>query len=61
MPAPVMAPAADFTPGEMRSWYQHRDVLGTPGELVLGEDTSEDRAVDLIATVAGLSQDHRDG
>jgi predicted kinase len=52
--------AADFTQDDMRGWYQHRDLLGAPGELVLDEDTSEDQAVDLIATAAGLPQEHRD-
>jgi predicted kinase len=46
--------AAEFTPEQMRGWYQHRDLLGVPGELVLGEDTSEDEAVQVVADAAGL-------
>ena len=52
--------AAEFTADQMRGWYADRDLLGTPGEHIVGEGTSEDQAVALIAAVADLPQGHRD-
>ena len=44
----------DFTADEMRSWYQPRDVLGCPGEVVVPESSSLDETVDLIVATSGL-------
>lgn len=41
--------ATQFTPQDMRSWYLPHDVLDVPGEHILGEDTTFDDAVDLVA------------
>lgn len=46
--------AAEFTAEQMRGWYQHRDVLDVPGERILGEDVSQDEAVQFIADATGL-------
>jgi predicted kinase len=46
--------AAEFTAEQMRGWYEPRDVLGVPGEHILGEDVPEDESVTFIAGVAGL-------
>lgn len=32
--------AGDFTPADMRRWYTHRDLLGTPDELVIDETST---------------------
>ncbi|WP_114855160.1 AAA family ATPase [Brachybacterium sp. YJGR34] len=33
---------------ELASWYRVRDVLGTPGEQVLGEELTEDEMVERV-------------
>lgn len=32
--------AAEFGADDMRGWYQHRDLLGVPGEQVIPEDST---------------------
>ncbi|WP_033194814.1 AAA family ATPase [Brachybacterium squillarum] len=40
--------AAEVGEDEVASWYRERDLLGTPGELVLGEEHSEDALVERL-------------
>jgi len=49
-------PIADLvTDAELASWYRVHDVLGAPGEVVLGEDMSEDAMVArILADLARL-------
>jgi hypothetical protein len=48
-------PATGFTADHMRAWYAEHDVLGTPGEYVIGEDSSLDRTVTTILHTSGLA------
>ncbi|EWS79832.1 kinase [Brachybacterium phenoliresistens] len=49
-------PIADLvTDAELASWYRVHDVLGAPGEVVFGEDMSEDAMVArILADLARL-------
>jgi AAA domain-containing protein len=47
--------AAEFTTGEMRSWYAPGDVLGLPGEIVIPESSTLEETVDRICRDAGFS------
>lgn len=38
----------EVPPDEVASWYRERDVLGVPGEQVLGEELSEDDMVTRV-------------
>lgn len=40
--------AAEFTPEQMQDWYRPRDVLGLPGETVIGPDHKLDATVKMI-------------
>lgn len=47
-------PEAEFTVDDMRAWYVEHDILGTPGEHVIGEDSSLDQTVTTILHTSGL-------
>lgn len=46
--------AAEFTPEDMASWYVEHDLLGVPGERVIGETSPSDGTVEFILTTSGL-------
>jgi len=46
--------ATEFGADEMRDWYRHRDVLGTPGEHLIDESSSLDEIVDLVLDTSDL-------
>lgn len=48
-------PEAGFTPDDMRAWYAEHDVLGTPGEHIIGEDSSLDQTATTILHTSGLA------
>ena len=48
------AKAEAFTVEEMRTWYHDRDLLGGPGETVIGETSSLRQTIETIAKIAGL-------
>lgn len=52
--------AAEVAPEKLRQWYLERDVLGTPGEVVLGGHLSLDETVDLICRQIGPVVPHPD-
>ncbi len=43
------------TPDEMRRWYTHRDLLGIPGETVIGETSTFEQTVTTILHASGLT------
>ncbi|KXK63690.1 kinase [Micromonospora rosaria] len=43
------------TPGEMRHWYTHRDLLGVAGETVIGEASTVEQTVTTILHASGLT------
>ena len=43
------------TPDEMRRWYTHRDLLGVPGETVIGETSTLEQTVTTILHTSGLT------
>ncbi|WP_233196995.1 hypothetical protein [Verrucosispora sp. ts21] len=43
------------TPDEMRRWYTHRDLLGAPGETVIGETSTLEQTVTTILHTSGLT------
>lgn len=47
----------DFGEAEMRKWYQEKDLLGVNQEVVIREDVSLDKTVDLITTQAVSCKD----
>jgi len=47
--------SAEFTPDDMRAWYQPRDLLGVDGERIIPEHSTLDETVDYIATLTGLT------
>ncbi|WP_433220289.1 AAA family ATPase [Dactylosporangium sp. CS-047395] len=44
-----------FTPEDMRGWYAERDLLGTPGETVIGAASTLDETVATILHGSGLA------
>jgi predicted kinase len=46
--------ATEFGADQLRDWYRHRDLLGTPGEHVIGPSTSVDEAVSFVLRTSGL-------
>ncbi|WP_433302344.1 kinase [Actinoplanes sp. CA-030573] len=48
-------PEAGFTADDMRGWYTEHDVLGIPGEHIIGEESSLDRTVTTILHSSGLA------
>lgn len=48
------AKASAFSAEEMRSWYQHRDLLDQPRETVIDASSSLEQTIKLIAETAGL-------
>jgi thymidylate kinase len=48
--------ATAFDAEEMRSWYQHRDLLEQPRETVVGESSTLAQTIDLVAETAGLQR-----
>lgn len=46
--------AAEFTPEEMAGWYAAHDLLGVPGEQVIGETSPFHGTVEFILTTSGL-------
>lgn len=44
--------ADEFGPNEMAAWYQEQDVLGVPGEQLIGPDESQAETVTRIVTDA---------
>ncbi|ROO60426.1 AAA domain-containing protein [Micromonospora sp. Llam0] len=44
------------TPDEMRDWYAHRDLLGVPGETVIGETSTFEQTVTTILHASGLTR-----
>lgn len=44
----------DFTPEQMREWYDPEDLLGTDGEHVIGEASTLEQSVDTILHAGGL-------
>ncbi|WP_326550211.1 AAA family ATPase [Micromonospora sp. NBC_01813] len=44
------------TPDEMRRWYAHRDLLGVPGETVIGETSTFEQTVTTILHASGLTR-----
>ncbi|MGC5052405.1 AAA family ATPase [Micromonospora sp. DT48] len=43
------------TPDEMLRWYTHRDLLGVPGETVIGETSTFVQTVTTILHISGLT------
>lgn len=48
------AKAAEFGEPEMRQWYRANDLLGVPGEVVIGPGSTLDESVELIGRASGL-------
>jgi adenylate kinase family enzyme len=48
------AETVNFTPEQMRSWYEHEDLLGTAGEQVIGETFTFEQTVETILKTSGL-------
>lgn len=48
------AQAAEFGPEFLRDWYVHRDLLGTPGEVIVDESSSLDETVAQVLRTSGL-------
>jgi len=44
-----------FTPEQMREWYTPQDLLGVPGEQVIGESSSFEDTVATILHTSGLA------
>jgi adenylate kinase family enzyme len=44
----------DFTPEQMRDWYDPEDLLGTDGEHSIGEASTLEQSVDMILYASGL-------
>ena len=51
--------AAEFTPEQMAGWYAEHDVLGVPGERVIGEASPFEGTVEFILTTSGLLETGR--
>ncbi len=49
------AAGAGFTAEDMRAWYAPRDLLGTPGEHVIGETSALPDTVTTILSLSGLA------
>jgi predicted kinase len=47
---------SEFGPEEMRRWFNPDDVLGVPGEHLIGEESAFEDSVEYIATRSGLCQ-----
>ena len=46
--------AVNFTPEQMRDWYDDEDLLGTEGEHVIAETSTFEQTVDTILRSSGL-------
>ncbi|GLY27406.1 AAA family ATPase [Kineosporia sp. NBRC 101731] len=46
--------AEEFTAEQMRDWYTHRDLLDTLNESVIGETSTEEETLTLIAQTVGI-------
>jgi hypothetical protein len=46
--------ATEFGADQLRDWYRHRDLLGTPGEHVIHESSSQEEIVDLVLRTSDL-------
>ncbi|WP_020525204.1 AAA family ATPase [Catelliglobosispora koreensis] len=47
-------PMAGFTVEQMADWYNPYDILGVPGERVIGESSTQEQTVNLIGQLSGL-------
>lgn len=47
-------PQAGFTAEQMREWYNAHDVLGVPGEHVIGESSGLEETAERIGRLSGL-------
>jgi len=48
--------AGEVSPDQIRDWYHAGDILGVPGEQVIGETSTCEQTIELIGTTAGLWQ-----
>jgi thymidylate kinase len=48
--------ATEFDAEEMRSWYQHRDLLDRPRETVVDESSTLEQTIELIVETATLQR-----
>ena len=48
--------ANDFDADQMREWYLDQDVLGTPGEHVIGETSTFTQTVEHVLHSSGLTE-----
>jgi thymidylate kinase len=48
--------ASAFDAEEMRSWYQHRDLLDQPRETVIDESSTLPATIELVVETAGLQR-----
>jgi len=46
--------ASEFTPEQMRTWYEAQDTLGTDGEHVIPESSTSTETVDFIVSTTAL-------
>lgn len=49
------AEAVNFTPEQMRDWYDHEDLLGIEGEHVIAQTSTFEQTVDTILHTSGLA------